>query len=260
MPRKTPSTLREEADAIEARRAEEATTSPRKRKFKGDHQTARVTKPRSKGEVEKTKTGPSAHNNSVETRHDNMEGNISTKAKTREKKYIQFNEVTADIFDAPDHAVLIHACNTQGSWGAGIAKAFKVRYPKAFTRYKKFCKENDIKTGCAFLIAPCEGDGNGPKHWVGCVFTSAKYGMKVDSPQKILEATGPAMKSLLKQVADARRRGEEVSELRMCKINSGLFKVAWKDTQEVIEALEVEKGVPEEITVFNDPKQRTVPK
>ncbi|KAL1953134.1 hypothetical protein VTO42DRAFT_3569 [Malbranchea cinnamomea] len=51
-------------------------------------------------------------------------------------------ETEGDLFDVPDGAVLIHACNCQGSWGKGIAEAFKTTYPAAFRIYRAHCKEH----------------------------------------------------------------------------------------------------------------------
>ncbi|OKL58438.1 ADP-ribose 1''-phosphate phosphatase [Talaromyces atroroseus] len=49
-------------------------------------------------------------------------------------------EIEGDLFDAPDGAALIHACNCLGSWGGGIAKSFKNKYPAAFKTYNAHCK------------------------------------------------------------------------------------------------------------------------
>ncbi|KAK2801276.1 ADP-ribose 1''-phosphate phosphatase [Onygenales sp. PD_10] len=49
-------------------------------------------------------------------------------------------ELQGDLFsDAPEGAVLIHACNCQGSWGSGIAEVFKRRYPAAYLIYHAHC-------------------------------------------------------------------------------------------------------------------------
>lgn len=41
-------------------------------------------------------------------------------------------ETEGDIFSSPDGSVLIHACNCQGAWGAGVAAAFRTKYPAAY--------------------------------------------------------------------------------------------------------------------------------
>jgi len=165
-------------------------------------------------------------------------------------------EITGDIFDAPSNAIIIHACNCYGSWGAGIAAAFKKTYPNAYTNHHKFCQNNskDSLIKSAQLIPPCEKDASKPKHYVGCLFTSKRFGKARDSPAEILRATGPAMQDLLDQVKKLVEKGGKVSEIRMCRINSGLFGVEWEKTREVLEGLEGDWGaVPREIKVYERP-------
>ncbi|KAK5289115.1 ADP-ribose 1''-phosphate phosphatase [Cryomyces antarcticus] len=166
-------------------------------------------------------------------------GKKESERKSEFGQSIVVEEKIGDIFNAPEYSVLVHACNCEGFWGAGIALAFKKRYPKAFAKYREHCNTSDKATlrGTAFLIPPCEVKG--PKHLIGCVFTSGNNGRSKDSPPLILANTGPAMEKLLKQVAKLRKT-REVAELRMCKINSGLFNVPWKFTRAVIENLRVE--------------------
>jgi ADP-ribose 1''-phosphate phosphatase len=148
-------------------------------------------------------------------------------------------EHEGDIFDAPDNAVLIHACNCIGSWGGGIAAAFKERYPEAFDLYQQHCKDSTPAKliGTALLIPPSEEDG--PKHWVGCVFTSKKFGKARDSPQQILRNTQPAMEDLIEQIAQTVKSGGAVSEIRICYINSGLFRVPWERSKAIIEDIKI---------------------
>lgn len=158
-----------------------------------------------------------------------------------------------DIFDAPDGAVIIHACNCQGSWGAGIAAAFKQRYPKAFDNNVQHCKMNTPNSlwGTALLIPPMEVKG--PRHYVGCVFTSRRYGRGKDSPAQILAKTGPAMEELVEMMRKATVK-ESITEIRICQINSGLFSVPWEKSKRVIEELEIGEGkLPREIIVYTMP-------
>jgi ADP-ribose 1''-phosphate phosphatase len=168
------------------------------------------------------------------------------------KKFI-ITERVGDIFDAPDGAVIIHACNCLGSWSAGIAAAFKQRYPKAFAKYAQHCKANTPNSlwGTALLIPPSETKG--PRHYVGCLFTSRKYGSGKDSPAQILAKTGPSMEDLLELMRKATTK-DVISEIRICRINSGLFAVPWEKSKIVIEELEVAEGnLPKEIIVYSLP-------
>ncbi|KAF4312895.1 Appr-1-p processing [Botryosphaeria dothidea] len=158
-------------------------------------------------------------------------------------------EVVGDIFDAPPNAVLIHACNCIGDWGAGIAVAFKKLYPSAYKLHLDFCTsepDGKAKIATAQLIPM---DGEKRRHYIGCVFTSVHYGRKRDSPETILENTGPAMEDLLRKLAEARKT-QEVGEVRICKINSGLFGVPWEKTLEVLQTIKLEAGMPTAVTVF----------
>ncbi|KAL4809305.1 hypothetical protein BDV18DRAFT_131747 [Aspergillus unguis] len=65
-----------------------------------------------------------------------MESKLET-----ETPHSTITEVEGDLFDAPDNAALIHACNCQGAWGAGIAKVFKKKYPAAFKIYNDYCRK-----------------------------------------------------------------------------------------------------------------------
>ncbi|GME57080.1 Appr-1-p processing [Neofusicoccum parvum] len=159
-------------------------------------------------------------------------------------------EVVGDIFDAPPNAVIVHACNCIGDWGAGIAAAFKKHYPSAFKLHQEFCKnapEGTATIATAQLIPPVDSEER--RHYVGCVFTSVHYGRKRDSPMAILENTGPAMVDLLRKIVEVNKTSD-VGEVRMCKINSGLFGVPWEKTLEVLQNIKLEPGMPSTVTVF----------
>ncbi|KAH8892047.1 hypothetical protein GQ53DRAFT_608411, partial [Thozetella sp. PMI_491] len=156
---------------------------------------------------------------------------------------VRVTEKTGDLFGAPPNSVLIHACNCAGHWGAGIAAAFRKRYPSAYKAHVAFCEGQTPEqlVGTAQLIPPCELDDS-PRHYIGCLFTSRRYGRAKDSPCQIIRATGPAMRDLLEQIEVVKESGQSVAEIRMCRINSGLFAVPWEDTKEAIEGLNLEAG------------------
>jgi ADP-ribose 1''-phosphate phosphatase len=108
----------------------------------------------------------------------------------------KITHITADIFAAPTGSILVHACNTRGSWGSGIALAFKQKYPDAFETYKSVCKEHGASLlGTCLLI-------RGEPHDIACLFTSKDYGKRVDKPEQILASTRLAVLDLLKQNVD----------------------------------------------------------
>jgi O-acetyl-ADP-ribose deacetylase (regulator of RNase III) len=52
---------------------------------------------------------------------------------------------------------LINPVNTVGVMGAGLAKAFRTRYPDMFATYRKMCEEGDLRPGqVAFWAAKRE--------------------------------------------------------------------------------------------------------
>lgn len=150
---------------------------------------------------------------------------------------LKFSYHQGNMFaDAPRGTVLIHACNAQGHWGAGIAKAFKIKYPNAYAEHNKFCakdhnQKNTVPTGTAQLLAPRDGK---EQHWIGCLFTSAKYGKRKDKPNTIIENSIKSIQMLLELISQV---DKEVSGLRMCKINSGKFGVPWEKTEEALQSI-----------------------
>lgn len=51
------------------------------------------------------------------------------------------------------------------------------------------------------------------------------------------------MRHLMKLIAEEEKRiGAQIGEVRMCRINSGLFAVPWEKTKKVIEDLELAEG------------------
>lgn len=151
-----------------------------------------------------------------------------------------------DLFAAPPGTLLLHACNTLGHWGAGIAAAFKARYPRAYALHSAYCKSHTVPTGSAHLIAPVDPAG----HWIGCLYTSARYGRRKDPVQSILSKSGEAMEQVLELVRRVEEQGGEVGKVRMCRINSGLFGVEWERTREVLEGISVREGWREEVQVW----------
>ncbi|PLB44616.1 ADP-ribose 1''-phosphate phosphatase [Aspergillus steynii IBT 23096] len=187
----------------------------------------------------------------------------------------KIEEMEGDLFDAPDGAALIHACNCQGCWSAGIARAFRtkasewLKYPAAYAIYKAHCEKlmkssksstvpstssgvsggsnqstgNPLSPeGTALIIPPQERDyrasSSTKKHWIICLFTSRNFGRKASPPDVILANTELA-------VADMKRQLEElwldesvilpVSGLWSCRFNSGLFRVDWGLSRKVLE-------------------------
>lgn len=159
-------------------------------------------------------------------------------------------ESTGDLFAAPPNTVLIHACNCIGSWGGGIALIFKKKCPNAFKTYNKHCSKNSPSSlnGTALLIPPSEAPDK-PQHWIGCVFTSKKYGRVKDSPTEILKATELAMVDLMRQIKEV--GDEKIQAVWMCRINSGMFGVKWDRSKRVLLDLDADMGETNGLDVIN---------
>ena len=171
---------------------------------------------------------------------------------TARRGRIRITDKPGDLFDAPARALLVHACNAVGSWGGGVALAFRGRYPGAFGAYRAHCARStpDRLAGTALLIPPQRQTGQRRRrrqqqqqHYIGCLFTSRRYGRARDPPDAILRATGPAMRHLMRLVAEEEARsGVGIAEVRMCRVNSGLFAVPWESSRRAIEELELDEG------------------
>lgn len=139
---------------------------------------------------------------------------------------LKLSYITGDLFAAPANSILVHACNTKGSWGAGIALAFKEKYPSQFARYRAHCREyGDNLVGSCLLIP-------GDTHDIACLFTSIAYGRRKDSPSEILSATRTSVQDLIRQNVGQK-------PLHACRFNSGKFAVPWVDTEAILKELEV---------------------
>lgn len=187
--------------------------------------------------------------------------NIESNKNMNESK-LKVIEYTGDLFDASLNTLIIHACNCQGSWSAGIAKEFQDRYPYAYADYVYRCenyKEQLLGKGyiilpinlsrveyCNQIVSEAERkELNSRKHFIGCLFTSYFYGRLKSSPSDILANTLSSMEDLLQQIYKWNIKVDEVNkinEMRMCKINSGLFNVPWNKTKEILESISVTKN------------------
>ncbi|KAL8767225.1 MAG: hypothetical protein Q9209_006230 [Squamulea sp. 1 TL-2023] len=188
-------------------------------------------------------------------------------------------ERIGDIFESPPNSILIRtdsvpilllhsltpfadACNTKGSWGAGVAAAFKKYSPSAFHFQKHHCTtppspsttttlaaHQKSLVGTCLLIPPfptIKTSTGKPspalskptpqqeekKFWIACLFTSCGYGKNVDSSNAILRATENAVRDLRRQIeGHGERRRLEIErrkgELGECG-KEGENEVGWE--------------------------------
>ncbi len=125
------------------------------------------------------------------------------------------------LFEADKGTILVHACNTMGVWGSGIAAEFKKRFPYSFLVYNELCKnalQHDAELyglSGTTLVTPEE---NGYK--VGCLFTSADFGKDVDPVDEILVNTTLALHYFVGNLTGKPKIASNM-------FNSGLFGVPW---------------------------------
>jgi len=122
--------------------------------------------------------------------------NQGTSARQTSSSGITVHE--GDLFaNVPARSVLVHACNTQGTWGRGIAAVFKGMYPAAYEVYHNTCIEKgDELLGTCLLIPAGERD-------IACLFTSKKFGRNTDPKSMILGSTRSAVQDLMRLTEDS---------------------------------------------------------
>jgi O-acetyl-ADP-ribose deacetylase (regulator of RNase III) len=131
--------------------------------------------------------------------------------------------VAGDLFDNVfDAQALGHGCNCQGSMGAGIAKAFKERFPEMYEEYRARCKAKPrgFDLGDAWLWK-----GKRPP-WVFNLGTQEGYWRARAS----YEAIETALLHMKKQ-ADA----ERISRIAIPRIGVGYGGLSWRKVRAVIE-------------------------
>jgi ADP-ribose 1''-phosphate phosphatase len=136
-----------------------------------------------------------------------------------------------NLFDVPNESIIVHACNSQGVWGSGIAKPFREKFPFSFIDYSKFCMIANKERGTACGRAGLSTFNEAESHWVGWIVTSHDYGPKKDSPELIKIYTTMALMELCKKIYMAHPKdGHPSIDVYSNKFNSGLFGVPWEDS------------------------------
>jgi ADP-ribose 1''-phosphate phosphatase len=141
------------------------------------------------------------------------------------------------LFDAPKDSAIIHACNSMGVWGSGIAKEFKTRYPHSYKEYLDTCTIFNGETGSAAGTASMSSAHVDEVHWVGWIITSHNYGPKRDSIAEIKVHTTLALQSLCHKLYKAHPNYEgdnPLFDVYSNKFNSGLFAVPWEDSELIL--------------------------
>lgn len=142
------------------------------------------------------------------------------------------------LFDAPPGSCLVHACNLQGKWGAGVALEMRQRFPDAFEVYRYVCdvaREQPQVVGMKrpALLGECIIIPTF-RYSVGCLFTSEHYGRLKDPPEKIVEQTRTAVARFLEWLPDN-------VPIYSARFNSYHFGVEWERTEALLLAADDER-------------------
>lgn len=138
------------------------------------------------------------------------------------------NYHVGDLFAlAPVEAWLVQACNTQGSWGKGIAAEFAKRYPEALKAERSLIKHGNLHSGQCWVYPNHPSPGS-----VVCLYTSEGYGRNRDSEHDILVNTAAGLEDLYEMWLDNGK-----NPIWAPKFNSGLFGVPWGKTEAFINAV-----------------------
>lgn len=136
---------------------------------------------------------------------------------------------------APTGSAILHSCNCQGIWGAGIALSLRRHSEVAFRDYERICKSNRPEYLLGKVCISRSTD-----YTIISAFVSNRYGSGKDPKELILHHTAMAFKDLAGML--------DPKELHMPKINSGLFGVPWESTEVLIHEFLERKGI--EVTVY----------
>ena len=134
---------------------------------------------------------------------------------------IQF--VSGDLFKNRLKAqALAHGCNCAGSMGAGIAVAFRERYPEMYEEYRRRCKAEprQFNPGDVFLWK------NDDRPWVFNLATQERY-WRGRATYEAIEACLVKMR----QLAD----GQGIGRVSMPRIGAGLGGLSWRKVKAIIE-------------------------
>lgn len=140
------------------------------------------------------------------------------------------------LFDAPKESIIVHACNSQGMWGSGIAKPFAQNYPHSYVDYKNFCNRWNQERETACGMAGFSEFHESENHWVGWIVTSHNYGPLKDSPEVIKINTTLALRELCKAIYRAHPDHSSI-DIYSNKFNSGLFAVPWEDSELILKII-----------------------
>lgn len=136
------------------------------------------------------------------------------------------------LFDAPSNSYLMHACNSEGIWGAGIAKEIHKRYTHQFWAYNEYANES---LGSSLFDAGYTLD----EHIIVNLVTSSLGSQSPDKEDEILINTTLALENFFQYYTSE----SNAREIYCNKFNSGLFNVPWAKTEKILKILSNKHGI-----------------
>lgn len=162
-----------------------------------------------------------------------LKGNTNQEVEYRAVNMNLIKYVKGDLFCAPAGAILAHSCNCRGSWGGGVAAVFRRKFPGAYKTYENHCAKHaptQLLGTCLMIPTDISDPGTGD-YIIACLFTSDLGGGGADAPDQILRHTKSALGDLKEQLQELDNPSQPVY---MPKINAGIFRVPWEDTEAVL--------------------------
>jgi O-acetyl-ADP-ribose deacetylase (regulator of RNase III) len=138
-------------------------------------------------------------------------------------KYVEGN-----LFDTKIKTI-VHGCNAQGAYGAGVAAIIRRDFPQAYHAYKdKYEKNGKLELG-SIIIAPC-GDGNADNFKVIINAITQEYYGRDHKRYVSYNAIADAM-SRINLIAKL-----GLKEVAMPKIGAGLAGGNWNIIEAIVES------------------------
>ena len=141
--------------------------------------------------------------------------------------------LAGDLFDHDGLDGLAHGCNCAGAMGAGIAVAFRDRYPAMFHEYKARCADGRFTLGDVFV-------------WTEGARTIFNLGTQ--RTWRTRAELGAIERSVATMIAAAEERG--VRRIGLPRIGAGLGGLSWPSVRALLERSGSATAV--ELVVFED--------
>jgi O-acetyl-ADP-ribose deacetylase (regulator of RNase III) len=132
--------------------------------------------------------------------------------------------LTSNLFESRAQT-LVNPVNTEGVMGAGLAQAFRARYPEMFREYRERCRRGEFKVGSLMLW-------RGPDRWVLNLPTKTSW--------RLPSELDYIRQGLLQFRAEYRSLG--IRSVAFPALGCGRGQLAWTSVQPLFE--EILRGLP----------------